>query len=312
MDDVITESVQYYTIKTQFQMTTLTSLDDLKYQDSCECRDISLEGNKAALQLIFIIDGSDSFNNKRTKGAGMFELATNWVNNFIRTSNFSKRGDMASIITVIQFSGISQYTKEYIPGVGNGKIDDNFNLIPAEATRLGKANDDLDHWRFEVTPFDAREKFVAMRPDPLDGNGQLFLCLQDLTIPNGQFQVLMDTKLKQASSGESPKSVERVLIVLSDDEWDVGDLSCYDSETGTFQSASSSTIIDATNDFFNNVYVVTIGANGKCSKDVENMRRSTASDTNPDLYRVEINGNLEANLHRVAEQIKIELQIDNF
>jgi len=60
------------------------------------------------------------------------------------------------------------------------------------------------------------------------------------------------------------------------------------------------------------VYVVTIGANGKCSKDVENMRRSTASDTNPDLYRVEINGNLEANLHRVAEQIKIELQIDNF
>lgn len=36
--------------------------------------------------------------------------------------NFSKRGDMASIITVIQFSGISQYTKEYIPGVGNGKI----------------------------------------------------------------------------------------------------------------------------------------------------------------------------------------------
>lgn len=75
--------------------------------------------------------------------------------------------------------------------------DDNFNLIPAEATRLGKANDDLDHWRFEVTPFDARENFVAMKPDPLDGNGQLFLCLQDLTIPNGQFQVLMDTKLKQ-------------------------------------------------------------------------------------------------------------------
>ena len=31
MDDSVTESIQYYTIKTQFQMTTLTSLDDLKY-----------------------------------------------------------------------------------------------------------------------------------------------------------------------------------------------------------------------------------------------------------------------------------------
>ena len=108
-------------------MTTLTSLDDLKYvvslsfihgsktfpmhrpirkslenkvldlekvvtiffKDSCDCRQITLESNLPCLELVFLIDGSDSFNSKfNDNGNGLFQLAVAWTNRFLKSCKF--------------------------------------------------------------------------------------------------------------------------------------------------------------------------------------------------------------------------------
>ena len=51
--------------------------------------------------------------------------------------------------------------------------------------------------------------------DSLDGNGQLFLCLQDLTM--NQFR----NKLINRNDAS--------LIIVTDDEWDIGTVILFDS-----------------------------------------------------------------------------------
>lgn len=105
-------------------------------------------------------------------------------------------------VTVIQFSGEKKLEVTYIPG------------------SLGASNvQGIDHFRIEVEPTLLREnnndnigtihqKIDDM--DTLDGNSQLFLCLQDLTMD--QFRNKLISK-NDAS-----------IIVVTDDEWDIANL----------------------------------------------------------------------------------------
>merc|ERR1719259_954888 len=151
------------------------------------------------LDIVILVDGSDSFN--QLNGDDRFETAyhsmiralTDQFLPWIKTQLPSK-----NTTTLIQFSGISQLEKDYIPG--------SFGLT---------AVDELVMYQFEIptTVLSAGSKFYHLNnSSALDGNGQLFLCLQDICQEN--FLEIF----KQVKSTTLPR--KRILITITDDEWD--------------------------------------------------------------------------------------------
>merc|ERR1719209_1182100 len=76
IDDVTTESVQYYTVKSKFTVSTLTCLDHLAVREDCEC-DVKQCVVKPR-HLTFLLDSSDSM------GGKWFEKSKEFVSNFLQ------------------------------------------------------------------------------------------------------------------------------------------------------------------------------------------------------------------------------------
>lgn len=101
--------------------------------------------------------------------------------------------------TLIQFSGYKKLEKDYIPGSD------------------GNAGNGLKHWQVEIAPTRLEGETgelsrQACSFDGLDGNGQLFLCLQDISMASFQ------ARLAEAHCSQYRRTC---LIVVSDEEWDI-------------------------------------------------------------------------------------------
>ena len=169
---------------------TKAKLDDIRIAGDCLCEEKPLP----KYDITILVDSSDSYDGKVFIDG---KLADNKA--FIETQKLiesklieklqKKIGSRASF-ELIQFGGIKQLTPSYKPGSGG------------DAGSGG-----LRHYQVEVakTSLD-RASRRGRFADSLDGNGQLFLCLQDLN-------------LRQMSSGR-----HQVLIIFTDEEWDLNGL----------------------------------------------------------------------------------------
>ena len=107
VENSATESVQFYTVRSKFHVTTFTCLDNLAVkvqssfdsgdtgliQDDCEC--ITKSGCERPIHLVFVIDGSDSFNydimKDGKKESSWFEKIKHFLVDFIESANFDQR-----------------------------------------------------------------------------------------------------------------------------------------------------------------------------------------------------------------------------
>jgi len=187
-------------IHAQVAIVTKAKLDAISVGGECHCG----EAEPVITDYVVVIDGSDSYNNKVTMSSGQtveseaFDQTKKWCAGLFKNLAGAKNAGMTTV-SLVQFSGIKPLEGSYKPGA-QGET----------------GNPGLYHYRVQVAPTavgnlrDINDKCTNF--DALDGNGQLFLCLQDLAMPwfTGQFQKALPGAKR-----------ETVIIVVSDEEWDV-------------------------------------------------------------------------------------------
>lgn len=184
-------------IRAQVSIITKAKLDDISIKGDCLCGPAPKPPPPQAEYDVFVLlDASDSFNNKVTMGGRVeaddaFRASQQLINSHLIRGLEEKLGSRASY-SFIQFSGHKQLEGSYKPGSG------------------GKAVDELDHYRWEITNSTLRDavqhSHLVEEGNQLDGNGQLFLLLQDLNI------------------GVKQDGRKKILIIISDEEWDIRNL----------------------------------------------------------------------------------------
>lgn len=198
-------------IHARVNVTTKAKLDEITVAGTCECADVP----PPVIDVVVLVDGSDSYNNKVSVGGKIeegdaFEETNRLIETDLVPGIQSALGNRATF-TLVQFSGIKQLEKKYVPG------------------SAGEASAGLKHYNIEQEPTFIGEGTstgsfnFAERIEGLDGNGQLFLALQDMNMEN------FLGKLTTATSGKVEMAKDqkriRILIVFSDEEWDVKHLS---------------------------------------------------------------------------------------
>ena len=169
---------------------TKAKLDDIRIAGDCLCEEKPLP----KYDITVLVDSSDSYDNKvfidgKVAESKAFIETQKLIESKLIEKLQKKVGNRASF-ELIQFGGIKQLTQSYRPGSGGD---------------AGSAG--LRHYQVEVakTSLD-RASRRGRFAESLDGNGQLFLCLQDLN-------------LRQMSSDR-----QRILIIFTDEEWDINGL----------------------------------------------------------------------------------------
>jgi len=184
-------------IHARVNVTTKAKLDTIEVQGDCQCDGAV----KPVLDLVFVIDGSDSFNRRTNDNEEIFDQTCKWVTSFVEDIGGSERERVS--VSVVQFSGVNQLEKSYIPGdMGeNGQI--NMFQVEVQSTPVEK---------LLSSSYNGISRKMS-EIEHLDGNGQLFLCLQDLC---------MDNFLKKLSviTPSQRQDRKRILIIVSDPEWD--------------------------------------------------------------------------------------------
>ena len=146
-----------------------------------------------------------------------FEYTQKWTAGLIRNlANHEKANN--TTVTLVQFSGFKQLEKTYTPGSD------------------GNAGNGLNHYNIEIAPTGLNNVQSlcdrAVSYEALDGNGQLYLCLQDVCMSGFQ---------RRISNASSSKNRRTCLIVVSDEEWDVKHLQTapeFGSGTATADSVA--------------------------------------------------------------------------
>lgn len=219
-------------------VSTKAKLDSVDVAGGCKCDN---EPAPLVTDYVIVIDGSDSYNNKvnlndqNVEDDGAFANTQRWVGGLIKNlANHEKAAN--TTVTLVQFSGYKQLEKNYVPGSGG-----------SDATGL-------NHYNVEIAPTKINnaqqlaEQAVAF--DGLDGNGQLYLCLQDVSMKNFQ------QKIAKASGSSNRKTT---LIVVSDEEWDIKHLKCA-PEFGS-GTASAEGVCKAVHGAFDSVHAVVVRPN---------------------------------------------------
>lgn len=177
-------------IHARVAVVTKARLDDIRIAGDCLCEEKPLP----KYDITILVDSSDSYDGKvfidgKLADKKAFIETQKLIESKLIEKLQKKIGSRASF-ELIQFGGIKQLTPSYKPGSGG------------DAGSGG-----LRHYQVEVakTSLD-RASRRGRFADSLDGNGQLFLCLQDLN-------------LRQMSSGR-----HQVLIIFTDEEWDLNGL----------------------------------------------------------------------------------------
>jgi len=209
-------------IHARVNVTTKAKLDEITVAGNCQCEDVP----PPVIDVVCLVDGSDSYNNKVAIGGKIeegdaFEETNGFIESELVPGLIQALGARATF-TLVQFSGIKQLEKDYKPGSG------------------GVAGSGLAHYNIEQEPTGLAEGMSTRafnfreRVEGLDGNGQLFLALQDMNMDN--FLAKLD---KACKVGKDQKR-HRVLIIFSDEEWDVKKLdNAFGSGKATAESVAS-------------------------------------------------------------------------
>jgi hypothetical protein len=189
-------------------VTTKAKLDEITVQGNCECADVP----PPVIDVVCLVDGSDSYNNKVSIGGKIEEGdAFEETNRFIGSElvpGLAQALGGRSTFTLVQFSGVKQLEKTYTPGADG------------ETGTSG-----LKHYNIEQAPTFLSEGMstgqfnFADKVEGLDGNGQLFLALQDMNM-DGFLSRLTGATRGKVDMKKDQKRI-RILIVFSDEEWDV-------------------------------------------------------------------------------------------
>lgn len=254
------------TINTGMAVTSKAKLESVTVGGDCACGDTPppppreptpppVVTEHTNIEIVFLVDGSDSFDrtkvvDKLGEQGGIktmetqFNSSMRWCGRMIEDKIVPGSEDSV-VAAVVQFSGIKQLENSYQENNNGWAIDSNTNL---------------KHYNVELEPQQVRgqsglpEKLAAA--SALDGNSQLFLALRDMS--NDQFV----NKLDNATNAPNIQNVvwkkKRVLVVITDDEWDVGMERASLSESGlnlsTASTQSSGVQRDAVIDQVKSVY----------------------------------------------------------
>jgi hypothetical protein len=262
-------------ISARIQITSIANLEEIYVKGKCVCEDKPWP----LIDLIMLVDGSDSFNNKVTmpsaKGTDevlegeAFDETKSWTH-YVATSVLGSNLAGRSTFTVIQFSGIKPLEKSYKPG--------NNGLTGTEG---------LKHYNieYETTKFtgdfssEAKSSLESKLTEyeALDGNGQLFLVLQDLTLPS--FTEKLDSHQKKAKDQDRL----RVIIIVSDEEWDVKKLA--NAYEGSGVHSDGDAIAAKVNELYTPMAVI--------------VRPNEFADQNEDFIKNKLCGGKSHNYHKV-------------
>ena len=169
---------------------TKAKLDDIRIAGDCLCE----EKKRPEYDITVLVDASDSYNNKvfidGKEGNDKAFIETQKLIDSKLIEKLQKKLGNRATFELIQFGGIKQLTPSYIPGSGG------------DAGSAGLRHYQVDVAKTSLDRASRRGRYA----DFLDGNGQLFLCLQDLN-------------LRQMSSDR-----QQVLIIFTDEEWDFNGL----------------------------------------------------------------------------------------
>lgn len=193
-------------IHARVNVTTKAKLDSITVAGTCECADTP----PPVIDVIVLVDGSDSYNNKVSingkieEGDAFFET-NKLVSEELLPGLAQALGGRATF-SLIQFSGVKQLEKSYAPGADG---------------ETGTAG--LKHYNIEQPPTFLNEGFSKTfkfhdTMEGLDGNGQLFLALQDINMDGFMKRLTNATPSVKLAKDQKRK---RILIVFSDEEWDV-------------------------------------------------------------------------------------------
>jgi len=153
---------------------TKARLDSIGIAGECFCED--QPPPVIGTDILVVVDGSDSYNSKAevegsiTEGGAYQGTLQSLARDFFPGVAAALPGTNQT--AVIQFSGIKQLEAAYKPG-SDGQT----------------GTTGLQHWKWELNPTSLDDATVGglaahfQECDSLDGNGQLYLCLQDCALP---------------------------------------------------------------------------------------------------------------------------------
>lgn len=217
IDNRPTRTTSLFKIKARLRINTTSQLRDLIITDDGACEQHAPPLITSApkpevkpLHLVFLVDTSDSFNKLDEGDSSAGEvIMEKFVGEFLKKGKFSAR-TQPTTVTCIQFSGMGP-DKNYEPG-SNGVAVKGASLLHYKV-ELGPQN-------FTVLSEQQRLDEILKLKDisTIDGNGQLYLALQDLSMKGFQ------DKLDKAAGVPVGKKSTKYLIIVTDDEWDFNDL----------------------------------------------------------------------------------------
>jgi len=304
VDNSLTESVQFYTVKSRFQVTTLTCLDHLQIRDACECAQKTCVARPR--HLVFLLDSSDSFNREigGKDGKSWFEKTKDFLVDFIESANFDSR-TVPTLISVYQFSGDKNFVKFYRPGDGGVAKDSSGNPVK---DHRGHYTCVLDAVQITGTTFKTRQEFIQKikKVESLDGNGNLGLALQDMSLAS--FFEKSSKKLGAAPAGVQATEwqVENILVVLTDTQWDIKGLF---NETGG--QATEDSILQSATRSYSRIYAASVVVNKQAiTSDMKTDRFFLNKLAKPmEMASVMTEGTLDSDLDNMKTKIFRDLNL---
>merc|ERR1739848_785172 len=79
----------------------------------------------------------------------------------------------------------------------------------------------MRHYKIEVAPGTNTSSVGKLNMAALDGNGQLWLCLQDLSLPGFTKKILRNDRVVETATEIITYSYQTEMIIVTDDDWDL-------------------------------------------------------------------------------------------
>jgi len=254
-------------------VVTKAKLEEISVRGNCEC------GEKPAVELVILVDGSDSYNNKiGDRGGSAYEDTIGAVQALLDGVNDQDRCTAA----VVQFSGQKQLEGKYKPG-SYGKTDAGINMYQIEVAPTKLAGNMSK----------VKSRLTDSIDDTLDGNGQLFLAMQDMAMPN--FLEDLD-KVQNAADNK------RYLVVFTDEEWDLDKLKDARGNTTTREA-----VVSMVHKAYDGVFPCILRRDhlAKVNEDFITKKLANGQRTNYDLYTDDFESTSRAAVKKILATIGI-------
>jgi len=259
IENKIVKSDQLLSFDAKVRVLTKVRLLEVEIDGDCVCaeperKSIEKPVSQRPLHLVFLVDTSDSFNKLEMSDSSAGEIILQkFVANFLQSGQFKLRAHPTTV-SVIQFSGMGSDEK-YVPGSGGGIQGSSLSHYKTE---LGPVNFS------KLSEVEAKDRISKLSDvDTIDGNGQIYLALQDISMKN--FHSKLDSIVKD------PKG-DRVLVIVTDDEWDFNKLKLAPEIIEKFQGVNvnkrKEAIVKYAKSVYNEIHTCVVH-----DKDFPNMKK---------------------------------------